>query len=74
MYREIFYCYPDDTIRKIDKNAPYINKEPSIETYSKKKDKIIGHAVEFPRYFLCQESLKIKFMAKENILPDQNFT
>lgn len=74
MYRNIFNCYPDDLIRKIDKNATMQVKEPSLETYQLLKNKIIGHAVEFPLYFMCEESLKFKLMSKERILPDHNFT
>ena len=51
-----------------------MNFEPSLETYDMFKDQIIGHAVQFPTEFLCDEYLKFKLMARERILPDHNFT
>jgi len=73
LYREIFGCYPDDQINKINRNINYVF-EPSMINYNQLSEKFIGHAVEFPLKFLCEEYLKFKLMAKERILPDHNFT
>ena len=74
VYREVFGCYPDDTIETTDKSSNITVAEPSLEIYNILKKKIVGHAVEFPLRFMCNENLKFKMMAKERILPDNNFT
>ena len=55
-YREIFGCYPDDTILSL-KDLHKLKVKPNIETYEKEKEKVQGFVVEYPLYFLKDEDL-----------------
>lgn len=56
------------------KNHKPLSREELLEKYNKKKDGIIGHAVEFPLHFLENENLGIDFFSVENLVPEKNFT
>ena len=56
------------------KNHKPLSREELLEKYNKKKDEIIGHAVEFPLHFLENENLGIDFFSVENLVPEKNFT
>ena len=80
LYRQIFMCYPDDYYTKFsmipNKNSMQ-NKAQEFslkKNYEEKKNKIIGHIVEFPLHFLEEETLGISFFSKENLVPERNFT
>ena len=76
IYRELWGCYPDDqylTFKDLKNHKP-LSKEELLEKYNKKKDGIIGHAVEFPLHFLENENLGIDFFSVENLVPEKNFT
>ena len=80
LYRQIFMCYPDDCYTKFsmipNKNS-IKNKAQEYalkKNYEEKKNKIIGHIVEFPLHFLEEEQLGISFFSKENLVPERNFT
>ena len=76
IYRKLWGCYPDDiyeTFKDLKKRST-LSKEELIENYEKEKKGIIGHAVEFPLYFLKKENLGIDFFSVENLVPEKNFT
>jgi phospholipase D1/2 len=76
IYRNLWGCYPDDTYKSfkdIKAHKPLPKKE-LLEKYNQEKKNIIGHAVEFPLYFLEKEKLGIAFFSAENILPEVSFT
>ena len=76
IYRELWGCYPDDqylTFKDLKNHKP-LSREELLEKYNKKKDGIIGHAVEFPLHFLENENLGIDFFSVENLVPEKNFT
>ena len=80
IYRKLWGCYPDDTYQSFKdlKEHKKKNTPEDIEIlrseYIKEKDRIIGHAVEFPLHFLEKENLGISFFSVENIVPEKNFT
>ena len=76
IYRRLWGCYPDDqyvSFKDLKQYKP-LSKEELVEQYSKEKDKIVGHAVEFPLHFLENENLGIAFFSVENLVPEKNFT
>ena len=80
IYHDIFACYPDDSFVSFQllKNAQEIKKsekpEDLLNKYNKLKKKIVGHIVEFPLFFLEEETLKTSFWSKENLIEETNFT
>ena len=80
IYHDIFACYPDDSFVSFQllKNAQEIKKsekpEDLLNKYNKLKEKIVGHIVEFPLFFLEEETLKTSFWSKENLIEETNFT
>ena len=64
IYRYIFRCYPDDSFWSFQSIKDYYkikNSEKAenlLKKYNKLKDKILGHIVEFPLFFLKDETLK----------------
>ena len=56
------------------KNHKPLSSKELLENYNKKKDGIIGHAVEFPLHFSEKENLGIAFFSVENLVPEKNFT
>lgn len=79
VYRDIFNCYPDDTMKnfkeipKKPKELPEEKKLELIEKYNKRKDEIIGHIVEFPLNFLQNQILERSFFSSEMLVPIKNF-
>lgn len=81
-YFDLFKCYPDNyftnykLIKDTEKLKEEENQEIFLNKYMNEKDKIIGHIVEYPFYFLKEESLsKISgFFSMEEILPENAFT
>ena len=76
IYRKLWGCYPDDNYKTFKdlKKRSTLSKEELIENYEKEKNGIVGHAVEFPLYFLEKENLGIDFFSVENLVPEKNFT
>ena len=76
IYRNLWGCYPDDTYKTFKdlKDHTSLSKEELLEKYNQEKKNIIGHAVEFPLYFLEKENLGIAFFSVENLVPEKNFT
>ena len=76
IYRKLWGCYPDDQYLSFKDLKEYkpLSKEELKENYMKEKDRIIGHAVEFPLHFLEKENLGIAFFSVENLVPEKNFT
>ena len=76
IYRELWGCYPDDQYKSFKdlRDHKSLSKEELLENYKKEKDKIVGHAVEFPLHFLEKENLGIAFFSVENLVPEKNFT
>ena len=81
-YFDLFKCYPDnyftnyEMIKDAEKLKKEENKEIFLNKYMNEKDKIKGHIVEYPLYFLKEESLsKISgFFSVEEIIPENAFT
>ena len=73
IYHDLFACYPDDSFVSFQslKDAQKMKKlekaEDLLNKYNKLKEKIIGHIVEFPLFFLKEESLKTTIIYPENI-------
>ncbi|MBP3800956.1 MAG: hypothetical protein J6I85_02835 [Clostridia bacterium] len=76
IYRELWGCYPDDQYLSFKdlKDRKSLSGEELLEKYNKRKDEIVGHAVEFPLHFLEKENLGIAFFSVENLVPEKNFT
>ncbi len=71
LYQEIFRCLPDDTYltfedisSKYDENCTECLQKIKYY-YTKLKDQIIGHIVDFPLNFLKNEDLSRSFFSKE---------
>ena len=73
MYRKVFACYPDDNIKKLT-DVKEFKKKANLDLYDELSKEIVGHAVEFPLYFLEYENLKLRISEKEYYVPDINFT
>ena len=81
-YFDLFKCYPDnyftnyEMIKDVEKLKKEENKEIFLNKYMNEKDKIKGHIVEYPLYFLKEESLSKTsgFFSVEEILPENVFT
>ncbi|KRX08542.1 hypothetical protein PPERSA_13023 [Pseudocohnilembus persalinus] len=73
IYREVFACYPDDNFLTISQYEQFKQKE-NLDKYDELKDKIKGHAVQFPLYFLQRENLNLKYTNKEYFVPAESFT
>ena len=73
IYHDLFACYPDDSfvsfqsLKEAQKMKKLEKAEDLLNKYNKLKEKIIGHIVEFPLFFLKEESLKTTFIYPENI-------
>ena len=48
--------------------------EDLLDKYNKLKNNIVGHIVEFPLFFLKEESLSTSWISVINYLPEINFT
>lgn len=56
IYREVFGCYPDDTM-KTTEDIVAIKEKARPDLYDEKKDQIVGYAVTFPQQFLSEENM-----------------
>ena len=76
IYRNLWGCYPDDQYKSFKdlRDHKPLSKAELLESYKNEKDKIVGHAVEFPLHFLEKENLDIAFFSVENLVPEKNFT
>lgn len=72
-YREVFGCYPDDTMRTFAQIEEVYQKS-HIENYERRRDEIVGHVVELPLKFLEEENLNLSAKEKEYFLPTIFFT
>lgn len=79
MYREIFGCDPDDTVRSLGDLTAMRDKikarkpEEQLEKYETMKGQIKGQIVDWPTEFLLEEDLQLGFMQVEGLLPERNF-
>ena len=78
IYRELFKCYPDDTMLTFKDIPSYkeLNdkeKEVLIDKYKEYKKEIKGHIVEFPYDFLKNQILERSFFSAEMLVPIKNF-
>ena len=80
IYRDLFSCYPDDTFVNFKslEHAQEMQKleEPDdlLDKYNELKENIVGHIVEFPLFFLKDESLSTSWISYEKYFPEINFT
>lgn len=74
IYRKVFGCYPDDTIRNF-KDVKILKKNSKIDLYDELKDQIRGYAVNYPLDFLSGENLSKSryFSLGISIIPKQAF-
>lgn len=61
VYKEIFYCYPDNEIGQTEDIRGFMERKPEDqkvlkEIYEKRIKEIRGNVVEYPLNFLSQES------------------
>ena len=76
IYHEIFACYPHDSFNSFQSLKDAQNNKKSedlLNKYNMLKEKIVGHVVEFPLYFLKDENLKTHIFSREFLLPEINF-
>jgi len=79
IYREIFGCDPDDTIKNMKDLLDMREKikarkpEEQLNMYEALRDKIRGHIVEWPTMFLLEQDLKLGWLQVEGLLPERNF-
>ena len=79
IYREIFGCDPDDTVRstaeltKMRQKIAMMKPEEQYEKYNAQKNKILGHVVDWPEHFLEDEDLSLNWTNIEGLLPEINF-
>jgi len=72
VYREVFACYPDDTM-KTYKEVEEASKKKNLDKYDELKGKIQGHAVFFPLNFLENEKLGAEMSSMEYYIPDETY-
>jgi len=73
VYRNVFRCLPDDAVTKLE-HFPEFQAKRNLNAYDEEIQKIQGHAVEFPKEFLKEQTLKLKVFDMENLLPEELFT
>jgi len=73
IYRKVFACYPDDTVKKLDQLRQFMATK-ELHLYDELAPKIKGHIVKFPLNFLSEEDLSFKPLDKEYYVPYINFT
>jgi phospholipase D1/2 len=79
IYREIFACDPDDTMRTVaelrklregvKKRAP----REQLDTYKRLKEEIKGYVVEWPTHFMEDENLTMSWTQVESLLPQETY-
>ena len=80
IYHDLFACYPDDSFANFSslEHAQEMKKkekaEDLLDKYNKLKSNIVGHIVEFPLFFLKEESLSTSWISYEKYFPEINFT
>ncbi len=79
VYREIFGCDPDDTIKTakdllaVREKIAYRKPEEQLAKYEGLRTEIKGHAVEWPTEFFINEQLQLGWLQVEGLLPEKNF-
>ena len=79
VYREIFGCDPDDTVKNIKelkelrKKISLRSDKEQLEIYQQLKGDIKGHAVEWPLRFLQNEDLALNWNQIEKLVPEINY-
>lgn len=72
-YRNLFGCYPDDTILRNSDLERVKVKSPNYKLYNSEKEQIKGFLVNFPLDFLKDEDLTFKLTDVERIVPMKSF-
>jgi len=65
IYREIFACYPDDSITKM-KQIKTFQERRKLDRYDELAPHIKGHIVQYPTRFLSEEKFKFKRLLPDN--------
>lgn len=73
LYREVFACYPDNSVRNLTDFRQF-QKKHNHSQYGLVRDLIVGHGVEFPLRFMEEENLALKASQKEFYVPSISFT
>lgn len=63
IYREVFACYPDNSIKRLSDLAEFKSKG-NLDKYDELKDLIRGNVVDFPLEFLEMENLNLRVTQK----------
>lgn len=80
LYREIFRCEPDNRqsdFGKLQQDRDYYNRlspQQKQDLYEENKGRIEGHVVEYPIYYMADESLQLERTDFTNLVPKINFT
>ena len=80
LYRTIFRCEPDNKqsdFNKLQQDRDYYNgltPQQKQDLYDENKDKIEGHVVEYPVYYMADETLELDRTDFTNLVPKINFT
>jgi len=73
VFREVFACYPDDGITKLQ-DIKEFKQLKNLDRYDELVGQIQGNLVEFPMNFLVDDDLTFTMANKEYFVPDINFT
>lgn len=73
-YREVFACYPDDTMNSYGDIELLSRNKPNKEHYLQRKGEVKGFLVEFPYNFCESENFQFKIADPENLMPMTIFT
>lgn len=86
VYRDMFRCVPDDTVRTWDQYKEFmpdvekvlrchtVKKEMTKRQVRHKLSEIQGHLVEFPTHFLEEEVLRATNFSAESLMPEDLYT
>jgi hypothetical protein len=79
LYRDIFGCDPDDTIKNVAELTALRTKvrartpEEQLKVYEQLSPSIKGHMVDWPLSFMSEENLEPGWTQVEGMLPERNF-
>jgi hypothetical protein len=80
LYRTIFRCEPDNKqsdFQKLQQDRDYYNKltpQQKQDLYDEHSRQIEGHVVEYPIFYMADETLKLDRTDYTNLVPKINFT
>jgi len=72
IFREVFACYPDDHIRKLN-DVEVFSRQQDLSKYESLSKKICGHVVWLPLKFLEDENLYAPITSVQYFASDKIF-